>query len=166
MGAFATSALLHGAEVIGVMPEFMQKVEWNHSGLSELILTEDLGERKTKMYQQSDHILILPGGLGTLDELFDVIMKKRFGLFLGKIIIFNQDGFFDDLLIFLKSLIKKSFTEASDRALWMVANTIDEISSAIDSNIKEHKTLLSRCQEKKQNDARKETVASIWITSR
>ena len=151
---------------IGVMPGFMQKVEWNHSGLSELILTEDFGERKAKMYQLSDHILILPGGLGTLDELFDVIMKKRFGLFMGKIIIFNQDGFFDDLLTFLKSLIKKNFAESTDRSLWVVANNIDEISAAINSKAKAHKTLLARCEEERQLYKRKETVASIWTTSR
>ena len=165
MGAFASSALLHGAEVIGVMPGFMQKVEWNHSGLSELILTEDFGERKAKMYQLSDHILILPGGLGTLDELFDVIMKKRFGLFMGKIIIFNQDGFFDDLLTFLKSITKKNFAESTDRSLWVVANNIGEISAAINSKLKAHKTLLARCEEERQLYERKDTVASIWTTS-
>ena len=165
MGAFASTALQHGAELIGVMPEFMKQVEWDHDGLSDLIVTEDLSQRKAKMYQLSDHILILPGGLGTLDELFDVLMNKRFGLFDGNIILYNQDGFFDDLLAFMKSLVQKKFAESTDRDLWTVVSHREGIVEAINARAKDHKNLLDRCAEVSCGDLSKSVIADIWTTS-
>jgi uncharacterized protein (TIGR00730 family) len=93
MGAIADAALAAGGHVLGVLPKFMNDVEWGHTGVQELRLVEDMHERLRIMKQESHAFVALPGGCGTLDELFQTITWKRLGLHLGPIVILNQDGF-------------------------------------------------------------------------
>src|SRR4051812_25582772 len=83
MGALADGAISRGGRVIGILPRFMQELEWGHKGLSELRLVEDLRIRKHLMLSESQAVVALPGGSGTLEELLETITLKRLGLYLN-----------------------------------------------------------------------------------
>src|SRR5437660_9144198 len=101
MGRLAEGSLAAEGKIIGVIPRFMQQLEWGHSGLTELHLVEDMRERKHRMLLDSDAVIALPGGCGTLEELLEAITLKRLGLYFNPIIIFNVAGFFDPLILIL-----------------------------------------------------------------
>ncbi|HPV57420.1 MAG TPA: TIGR00730 family Rossman fold protein, partial [Tenuifilaceae bacterium] len=94
MGCLADTALHEGGKVIGILPHFMDKVEWGHKNLTELILVKDMHERKRLLIEGVDAVVALPGGCGTLEELMEVITLKRLGKFTKPIIILNTDGFY------------------------------------------------------------------------
>lgn len=131
MGKMANKALENNGTVIGIMPEFMDKVEWSHKGISELILVHDMNERKQKLIEGTDAVVALPGGCGTLEELSEVITLKRLGKFLKPIIILNQDGFYDPLIALLERMIQEKFLRDEHRSIWTVVTTADEILDAI-----------------------------------
>ncbi len=79
MGALADAALEKNGTVIGIIPEFMKAVEWDHNGITELVVVEDMRERKKQLIERADAIVALPGGCGTLEELFEAISLKRLG---------------------------------------------------------------------------------------
>ncbi|KAB2870969.1 MAG: TIGR00730 family Rossman fold protein, partial [Bacteroidales bacterium] len=89
MGCLADTALQEGGKVIGILPHFMDKVEWGHKNLTELILVKDMHERKRLLIEGVDAVVALPGGCGTLEELMEVITLKRLGKFTKPIIILN-----------------------------------------------------------------------------
>lgn len=97
MGAVADAALKGGGEVIGVLPKFLSKKEIAHQGLTHLILVESMHERKMKMHELSDAAIALPGGFGTMDELFELLTWLQLGLHSNPIGILNHEGFYDDL---------------------------------------------------------------------
>ncbi|MFN5183315.1 MAG: TIGR00730 family Rossman fold protein [Bacteroidota bacterium] len=97
MGAVADSALQNLGEVIGVLPEFMSGKEIAHTGLTELILVESMHQRKMKMHELSDAAIALPGGFGTMDELFELLTWLQLGLHANPIGILNYRGFYNDL---------------------------------------------------------------------
>src|SRR5215467_5069169 len=94
MGAIADGALAAGGEVIGVLPRFMADLEWGHPGLTRLELVEDMRERKHKLLTDSDAVVALPGGCGTLEELFEAITLKRLGLYFNPIVLVNTKNFY------------------------------------------------------------------------
>ena len=93
MGCLADSVLAHQGQVIGIIPHFMTAVEWQHNGLSDLVLVEDMHERKRRFLVDVDAVIAFPGGCGTLEELLEVITLKRLGIFVKPILIFNQNGY-------------------------------------------------------------------------
>src|SRR6266700_815232 len=95
MGRMAHAALDAGGKVTGVIPRFMDDLEWGHRSLTELHVVDDMHERKRLMPQLSDAVVALPGGCGTLEELFEAITWKRLGLYLGPIVLVNVNRFFD-----------------------------------------------------------------------
>ena len=107
MGALADSAMRKGAKITGVIPSFMKDNGWGHEGIDEVILTEDMGSRKKKMFEMSDAVIALPGGIGTLEELTEAITMKQLGLFRGALVILNTQSFYDPLIAFLESVIVK-----------------------------------------------------------
>ena len=109
MGKVAEGALAKGGQVIGVIPEFLKKKEVVHSGLTRLITTENMHERKLIMHELSDGVVTLAGGYGTLEELFEMITWGQLGLHQKPIGILNTNGFYDDLLLLLKKMVKKGF---------------------------------------------------------
>ena len=111
MGAVADGALSRGGRVTGVMPTFMNELEWGHRGLTELLLVEDMHSRKRRLLEGCDAVVALPGGCGTLEELLEVITLKRLGLFLGPIVLVNTRHFFDPLLQLLESAIQERFMD-------------------------------------------------------
>ena len=117
MGAVANGALSAGGEVIGILPHFMADLEWGHPGLTSLELVEDMRERKHRLLTGSDAVVALPGGCGTLEELFEAITLKRLGLYFNPIILLNTRGFYTPLQRFMESMIEQRFmnTAASGR---------------------------------------------------
>ncbi|MDR0660486.1 MAG: TIGR00730 family Rossman fold protein [Prevotellaceae bacterium] len=134
MGTLANAALEEGGNVIGIMPEFMKAVEWNHNGLSELIIVDDMRERKKQLIERADIIVALPGGCGTLEELFEAISLKRLGKITHPIIILNYDGFYDSLETLLEHMIAEKFMVEKHRPIWAFVKTPEEIVPAIRSS--------------------------------
>jgi hypothetical protein len=108
MGALADGALAKGGHVIGVLPEFMGKLEWGHERLTELRLVGDMHERKRRMIAEVDAVIALPGGCGTLEELFEAITWKRLGLYSKPIVLVNVAGYFDPCVELLERAIAES----------------------------------------------------------
>jgi uncharacterized protein (TIGR00730 family) len=109
MGDLANNALLHGAKVIGVLPEVLLEWEHQHEGLSELIITKDMHERKKLMYQHGAAGIVLPGGFGTLDEMFEMLTWNQLSIHNKKIYILNSGGFYNHLIAHLESLESNGF---------------------------------------------------------
>src|SRR4051812_26877664 len=105
MGALADGAIASGGKGVGGIPRFMQELEWAHRGLAELTLVEDMRTRKHLMLSESQGAIALPGGSGTLEELFEVITLKRLGLYVHPIILVNTRNFFAPLLQLLEAAI-------------------------------------------------------------
>jgi uncharacterized protein (TIGR00730 family) len=109
MGAAADSAMENGGIVRGVIPQVLIEWEHQHENISELLVVEDMHVRKRKMYELCDAAIILPGGFGTLDELFEMLTWNQLSIHDKKIFIMNTAGFYDHLLVHLKHLAEEGF---------------------------------------------------------
>jgi uncharacterized protein (TIGR00730 family) len=126
MAATSNAALQAGGTVTGVIPRFMVEQGWHHLGLTRLVQTETMHERKQLMAQMSDAVIALPGGCGTMEELLEIITWKQLGLFLNPIVVLNIDGFYDPLLEMLQRAIDGRFMRPEHRGIWQVATTPEE----------------------------------------
>jgi uncharacterized protein (TIGR00730 family) len=131
MGALADGALEAGGNVVGVLPHFMEQVEWGHGGVSEMRLVDDMHERVKKMKELSDAFVALPGGSGTFDELFQAISWKRLGLHVGPIILVNLRGYFDPCLVLLEQAIAQRFMDERHASMWTVVPSEDDVLDAL-----------------------------------
>ena len=122
MGVVADAALAAGGRVIGVLPRFLQERELGHAALTELHLVDSMHERKAKMAELSDAFVALPGGLGTLEELFEAWTWMQLGLQHKPCGLLSVGGFFDPLLAFLDRASEEGFVTANHRALLKVAS--------------------------------------------
>ena len=127
MGQLADGALAHGGTVVGVIPGFMQEIEWGHPGLSELIIVDDLHGRKRRMLEQTDAVIALPGGCGTYEELFEALALKRLGLFDRPILMVDARDHFQPLRQLLEQFIAERFMSDRHRAMWQFVNSPDEV---------------------------------------
>jgi uncharacterized protein (TIGR00730 family) len=123
MGALADTALAAGGEVVGVVPEQLAGVELLHEGLSELHLVGSMHERKALMGELADGFVALPGGLGTLEELAEVLTWSQIGLHRKPVGLLNTAGYYDHLLAFLDHAVAERFLRTDDRALVLTAAT-------------------------------------------
>lgn len=126
MAATSNAALAEGGMVTGVIPRFMVEQGWHHQGLTRLVETDTMHERKQLMAEMSDGVIALPGGCGTLEELLEIITWKQLGLYLKPIVILNIDGYYNPLLEMLKNAIDGNFMRKEHQAIWQVASTADE----------------------------------------
>ncbi len=133
MGTLADTVIEKKGKIIGIIPEFMMNVEWGHKNISDLIIVKDMHERKRKLIEDIDAVLILPGGSGTLEETMEVITLKRLGLFTKPIVFLNTDGFYDSLFELFEKMIDKKFMREEHKKIWTSVNTPDEIISAIEN---------------------------------
>jgi uncharacterized protein (TIGR00730 family) len=131
MGRLAEGALSRQGKVIGVIPRFMQELEWDHKGLTELQVVENMRERKHLMLTDSDAAVALPGGSGTLEELMEAISLKRLGIYLQPIVVVNTRGFYDSLLDLLQRCIDERFMDPRHAAMWQVAEGPEDVLPAI-----------------------------------
>lgn len=120
MGTIAKSVLDNSGKVIGIIPNFLKKKEVVHLGLTELITTENMHERKLKMQEQSDGFIALPGGMGTLEELFEIITWLQLGLHQKPIGLLNINGFYNDLIKMLETMVRKGFLSMDNYNLLLV----------------------------------------------
>jgi uncharacterized protein (TIGR00730 family) len=127
MGSLAQAALDAGGRVTGVLPRFMDDLEWGHRSLTELRLVDDMHERKRTMLELSDAAVALPGGCGTLEELFEAITWKRLGLYRGPVVLVNVEGFFDSCLQLLARCVEEQFMDARHAAMWQVAAQPEDV---------------------------------------
>ncbi|WP_326982499.1 TIGR00730 family Rossman fold protein [Chryseobacterium sp. MYb264] len=127
MGAVADGALNAGGKAIGVLPHFLQSKEIAHKQLTELILVETMHERKTKMNELCDGVIVLPGGYGTLEEFFEMITWAQLGLHKKPIAVLNIDGFYDDLIKLVQTMVDKGFLKQINREMLLISNNIDEL---------------------------------------
>jgi uncharacterized protein (TIGR00730 family) len=109
MGAVADGALSKGGHVIGIIPKFLSRKEIIHEGLTEVHKVNSMHERKLMMSEMCDAIVALPGGFGTMDELFEILTWAQLGLHQKPIGILNTEGFFDGLLAFIHSMSEQGF---------------------------------------------------------
>lgn len=126
MNSVQNAALAKGGEVVGVIPEFMVKENWHHTGLSELIITKNMHDRKQTMAEMSDGCIAMAGGCGTLEELLEIITWKQLGLYLNPIVILNTNGYYDALLKQLQKAVDQNFMRDVHASIWKVANTPEE----------------------------------------
>ena len=133
MGALADGALSVGGRVIGILPRFMADLEWGHKGLTDLQLVEDLRTRKHMMLALSKAAIALPGGSGTLEELFEAITLKRLGLYLNPIVLVNTRGFFSPLLDVLGRAVAEHFMDPRHLQMWQVVDEPEEVPGALAS---------------------------------
>lgn len=127
MGAVADGVLKEGGKAIGVLPHFLQSKEIAHQNLTELILVETMHERKTKMNELCDGVIVLPGGYGTLEEFFEMITWAQLGLHKKPIAILNIDGFYDDLIKLVQTMVDKGFLKQINQEMLLVSDSIDEL---------------------------------------
>ena len=126
MAAASDACLAAGGEVTGVIPTFMIEQDWHHKGLTQLIETRNMHERKETIARLSDGCIALPGGCGTLEELMEVITWKQLGLYLKPIVILNTRDYYAPLLEQLQRGIDEHFMRERHNEIWRVATTPDE----------------------------------------
>jgi len=131
MGALADGALSRDGRVVGILPQFMADLEWGHTGLTELQLVEDMRTRKHLMLTRSQAVVALPGGTGTLEELFEAITLKRLGLYLNPIVLVNTRAFFDPLLDLLSRAVEEHFMDQRHLLMWQVVAQPEEVPGAL-----------------------------------
>jgi uncharacterized protein (TIGR00730 family) len=127
MGKVAQASLNNHGKVIGVIPDFLKLKEVVHLGLQELITTKNMHERKLKMHELSDGFITLPGGFGTFEELFEIITWAQLGLHQKPIGLLNINGFYDDLINMLETIVSKGFLKIENLDLLIIDDTVDSL---------------------------------------
>ena len=117
MGLIADAMLVRGGKAIGVIPQFLMDKEVGHTGLTELIITENMHQRKQKMADISDGIITMPGGFGTMEEFFEVLTWLQLGLHNNPIGLLNVGGFYDPLLLQMDRMVDQKFLKPINREL-------------------------------------------------
>lgn len=120
MGTIAKTILDNKGNVIGIIPQFLKKKEVVHLGLTKLITTQNMHERKLQMQEVSDGFIALPGGFGTLEELFEIITWLQLGLHTKPIGLLNTNGFYDELLKMLETMVRKGFLSMKNYEILLV----------------------------------------------
>ena len=133
MGQLADSVLANGGQIRGIMPQFMNEVEWGHKGVSDFIYTQTMHERKAKFLEGTDAIIALPGGPGTFEELFEAITLKKLGQISTPIVVLNTNGYFNAFALLMKQATEEKFmTDDGDR-IWKMVDNPDEVIPCIHS---------------------------------
>lgn len=127
MGAVANGALAEGGQVLGVIPEDLFKREDLHAGLTRLEVVASMHERKARMAATSDGFLALPGGIGTLEELFEIWTWTQIGIHAKPCGILNVAGYYDPLLTFLESMVTRGFVRAEHRDVVLVDDDVERL---------------------------------------
>ncbi|MEL6677841.1 MAG: TIGR00730 family Rossman fold protein [Pseudomonadota bacterium] len=116
MGRVARSAQAAGSDIVGVIPQHLVDLEIGKVDVTRYIITETMHERKKVMFTNADAVLALPGGPGTLDELFEVLTWRQLGLHAKPIVLLNVDGYWDGLVALIDGIVAQGFAEPSFRA--------------------------------------------------
>jgi uncharacterized protein (TIGR00730 family) len=131
MGALADGVVAAGGTITGVMPRFMMELEWAHKSLTELRIVEDMRIRKHLMLSESHGLVTLPGGPGTLEELFEALTLKRLGLYTNPIVLVNTRNYFDPLLAMLEHAVAERFMHPRHVAMWQIVAEPEDVPNAL-----------------------------------
>ena len=131
MGVLADAALEAGGRVTGVIPTELERVELAHKGLDDLVVVGSMHDRKRRMFEHADAFCALAGGVGTLDETFEIITWKQLGLHDKPIVVVNEDGYWQPFLDLVDHVIARGFSGADVRGLFAVVDSVDDVLPAI-----------------------------------
>jgi uncharacterized protein (TIGR00730 family) len=131
MGRLADGVHVEGGEIVGVMPHFMKALEWAHPDVKSILWTRDMAERKAKLIEGTNAVVALPGGCGTFEELMEVLSLKRLGFYVNPIVIVNQAGFYDPLIVQLKRSVQEQFMDVRHLEMFSVVQGVTEVLDAI-----------------------------------
>lgn len=126
MGAVVDAALAAGGEATGVIPQFMVDRGWHHRGMTQLEITPDMHARKSRMASLATGVIALPGGIGTFEELTEIITWRQLGLYKGNIVILDTEGYYSGLLGQMAEATRRGFLPADHSALYAVAHEPEE----------------------------------------
>ncbi len=132
MGAVANSVMTNDGHVTGVFPLSLKNIENEHQSLTEIIIVDTMHQRKQIMYQRSDIFVVLPGGFGTMDEMFEILTWKQLQLHDKPIIILNYDGYWDHLIALMNNIIACGFAAHEVAGFFQVVDTIEHLVEAIE----------------------------------
>lgn len=128
MRIIADAALDNGAQVLGVMPEFMKEVEWNYKRLNseQMLWTESMAKRKDILIGEADAIIALPGAVGTLEEVAEALSLKRLGRFFAPIIFINTTNFYTPLVEWLERSVSERLMRDQHQDMWYLASDVED----------------------------------------
>ena len=132
MGIIANSALDNGGDVIGIIPDHIDEREKKHPNLTELHVVSSMHERKAMMANYSDIFLILPGGLGTMDEFFEIVTWRQLGLHDKTIIVYNMEKYWENLKLLLQNIESENFMKPQDTKLYHLCDDLKKVLEEID----------------------------------
>lgn len=133
MGVIANNALNNGAEVIGVIPQKIEQFGLKHPDLARVIITKDMRERKATMEKYADIFVALPGGFGTFEEVFEILVAKQLSYHNKPIIFFNFDGYYNNMLKMFDTVYENNFAKQEMKSLYFIANSIEEMYNYLDN---------------------------------
>ena len=131
MGLVADAALAGGGRVTGIIPARLRDAELAHQGVSELVIVDSMHERKRLMAERADAFAVLPGGIGTLDETFEMLSWKQLGLHDKPIYLVDIDGYWTTLRTLLDDIVERGFAPAKTRRLLQTVSTVAELMTAL-----------------------------------
>jgi uncharacterized protein (TIGR00730 family) len=131
MGTLADTMMQAGGSIRGIIPQFMVDQCWNHPLVSDMLIVKDMHERKKRLTENIDSFIALPGGVGTLEELLEMMTHKQLGQVLAPIIIINVNHFFDPFLEMLRKMVKEKFMRDIHQDIWQVIEDPSEVVDAI-----------------------------------
>ena len=127
MGRLADTIIAEGGTIKGVIPRFMDEVEWTHPRITEVVLVDTMHQRKATFLENVDALAALPGGTGTMEELLEAITLKRLGLFTKPIVILNTNGYYDPLKTMLERCVTEKFMNDKHLAMWSFVAKPEEV---------------------------------------
>lgn len=133
MGVLADSVLSRGGAVVGVIPDFLMKWEVGHVALSDLVITRTMHDRKTRMFEMADGFVVLPGGLGTLDEAFEIITWKQLRLHDKPIVVLDVGGYWGPFLALIDCVVASGFASPAVTGLFTIVDSSDKVFPALEA---------------------------------
>lgn len=127
MGVVADAVLAEGGKVVGIIPQHLERIEVGHRSLTELIVVPSMHVRKQMMFERSDAFVVLPGGIGSLDETFEIITWRQLGLHDKPVVIVDQDGYWQPFATLMDQIVGQGFAADSVRNLYQMVPTIDAV---------------------------------------
>lgn len=135
MGVIAEAALTAGGRVVGIIPEHLLRIEAPYREISELIVVDSMHTRKRKMFDLADAFCVLPGGLGTLDETFEILTWKQLRLHNKPIVVANLEGYWTPWVTLVEGIISQGFARPATAELYSVVDKVEDILPTVESQI-------------------------------
>jgi uncharacterized protein (TIGR00730 family) len=133
MGVIADAVIEAGGEVVGVIPDFLIRYEVGHRSLTDLVVTESMHDRKRRMFEMADAFVVLPGGLGTLDETFEIVTWKQLRLHDSPIVVLDVNGYWSPLVDLVRATIRGGFAHPAVAELITVVETPEQVLQSLET---------------------------------